>query len=42
MVAAAADLRAAGVQFLRAAGDATPAYTGVLAAAVAGQDVAVE
>lgn len=42
MVAAAADLRAAGVQFLRAAGNATPAYTGVLAAAVAGQDVAVE
>lgn len=41
MVAAAAELRAAGVQFLRAAGDATPAYTGVLAAAVAGQDVAV-
>lgn len=41
MVPAAADLRAAGVQFLRAAGDATPAYTGVLAAAVAGQDVAV-
>ncbi|MEC4175132.1 homocysteine S-methyltransferase family protein [Adlercreutzia sp. R7] len=41
MMAAAADLRAAGVQFLRAAGDATPAYTGVLAATVAGQDVVV-
>lgn len=39
MMPAAADLRAAGVQFLRAEGDATPAYTGVLAAAVAGQDV---
>lgn len=41
MMAAAAAARAEGVQFLRAAGDATPAYTGVLAAAVAGQDVAV-
>ena len=41
MMAAAVDLRAAGVQFLRAAGDATPAYTGVLAAATAGQDVKV-
>lgn len=40
MMAAAADLRAAGVQFLRAAGEATPAYTGVLAAAVTGLDVA--
>ncbi len=40
MLAAAGALRSAGVQFLRAAGDATPAYTGVLAAAVAGQDVA--
>lgn len=40
MVAAAGTLRAAGVQFLRAAGEATPAYTGVLAAATAGQDVA--
>lgn len=39
---AAAAVRAEGVQFLRAAGDATPAYTGVLAAAVAGQDVAVQ
>ena len=39
MMGAAAVLRSAGVQFLRAAGDATPAYTGVLAAAVAGQDV---
>lgn len=41
MMAAAADLRAAGVQFLRAGGDATPAYTGVLAAATAGLDVVV-
>ena len=41
MMAAAADLRAEGVQFLRAVGDATPAYTGVLAATVAGQDVVV-
>ena len=42
MMAAAGALRSAGVQFLRAAGDATPAYTGVLAAATAGQDVTVE
>ena len=42
MLAAAGALRSAGVQFLRAAGDATPAYTGVLAAATAGQDVTVE
>ena len=40
MMPAALELRAAGVQFLRAAGQATPAYTGVLAAAVAGLDVA--
>lgn len=40
MMAAALELRAAGVQFLRAAGQATPAYTGVLAAAVTGLDVA--
>lgn len=39
MTGAATVLRGAGVQFLRAAGDATPAYTGVLAATVAGQDV---
>lgn len=39
MMGVATVLRGAGVQFLRAAGDATPAYTGVLAAAVAGQDV---
>ena len=32
MMPAALELRAAGVQFLRAAGQATPAYTGVLAA----------
>lgn len=41
MMGAATRLRAAGVQFLRAAGNATPAYTGVLAAAIAGQDVVV-
>lgn len=41
MMTAAAAVRAEGVQFLRAAGEATPAYTGVLVAAVAGQDVAV-
>lgn len=39
MVEAASRLRAAGVQFLRAVGDVTPAYTGALAAAVAGFDV---
>lgn len=39
MVAAAEALRAAGVQFLRAAGDATPAYTGALAATTMGLDV---
>ena len=33
-------LRASGVQFLRAAGAATPAYTGALAATTAGLDVA--
>ena len=38
MVDAAAALRAAGVQFLRAVGDATPAYTGALVAAVLGLD----
>lgn len=42
MMEAALRLRSAGVQFLRAAGQATPAYTGVLAAAVAGLDVAAE
>ena len=40
MMPAALELRAAGVQFLRAAGQATPAYTGVLAVTVAGLDVA--
>ena len=40
MMPAALVLRAVGVQFLRAAGQATPAYTGVLAATVAGLDVA--
>ena len=39
MVAAADALRAAGVQFLRAAGDATPAYTGALVATTVGLDV---
>ncbi|MBO4352289.1 MAG: homocysteine S-methyltransferase family protein [Eggerthellaceae bacterium] len=39
MVQAAAKLYAAGVQFLRAAGKATPAYTGALAATVSGLDV---
>lgn len=38
MVSAALALRAAGVQFLRATGDASPAYTGALAAAVMGLD----
>lgn len=38
MVQAAASLRAAGAQFLRASGQATPAYTGVLAATVSGFD----
>lgn len=41
MVAAADALRAAGAQFLRAVGDATPAYTGALAATTAGLDVMV-
>ena len=40
MVQAAARLRGAGAQFLRATGEATPAYTGALAAAVTGFDVA--
>ena len=38
MVQAAASLRAAGAQFLRASGQATPAYTGVFAATVSGFD----
>lgn len=38
MVSAALALRAVGVQFLRATGDASPAYTGALAAAVMGLD----
>lgn len=38
MVQAGAALRAAGAQFLRAGGQATPAYTGVLAATVSGFD----
>lgn len=40
MEQAAPRLRAAGVQFLRAVGDASPAYTGALAACTAGFDVA--
>lgn len=40
MLDAALHLRAAGAQFLRATGNATPAYTGALAAAVMGADVA--
>ncbi len=40
MVEAAVRLRAAGVQFLRAGGACTPAYTGALVAASAGFDVA--
>lgn len=39
VVDAAVRLRASGVQFLRATGAATPAYTGALAAATAGLDV---
>lgn len=39
LVDAATRQRAAGVQFLRAAGNATPAYTGALVAASAGFDV---
>lgn len=39
MMDAAARLRAAGVQFLRATGAATPAYTGALVAATEGLDV---
>lgn len=39
MVPAALALRAAGVQFLRATGDVSPAYTGALAAATMGYDV---
>lgn len=39
MAEAADALRTAGVQFLRAAGDVTPAYTGVLVASTLGLDV---
>lgn len=39
MVQAALRLRSEGVQFLRAVGDASPAYTGALAATVSGLDV---
>lgn len=38
METAALELRAAGAQFLRAVGDATPAYTGVLAITLMGLD----
>ncbi len=41
MMMAAIALREAGVQFLRATGDATPAYTGALVAATMGLDVCV-
>uniref|UniRef100_UPI0015563A75 homocysteine S-methyltransferase family protein n=1 Tax=Adlercreutzia sp. ZJ473 TaxID=2722822 RepID=UPI0015563A75 len=41
MVAAADALRAAGVQFLRAVGDATPAYSGALVATTMGLDAVV-
>ena len=39
MEGAAVKLYAAGVQFLRATGQATPAYTGALVATVSGLDV---
>ena len=39
MVQAAVRLRAEGAQFLRAVGDASPAYTGALAATLSGLDV---
>ncbi len=42
MFQAGVQLRAAGVQFLRAAGQATPAYTGALVAATDGFDVVPE
>ncbi|WP_165056664.1 MULTISPECIES: homocysteine S-methyltransferase family protein [unclassified Adlercreutzia] len=41
MVAAVDALRAAGVQFLRAVGDATPAYSGALVATTMGLDAVV-
>ena len=41
MISAASSLRAAGVQFLRAGGSASPAYTAVLAACTDGLDVVV-
>lgn len=41
MVDAAECLQAAGVQFLRAVGNATPSYTGALVAATLGEDVAL-
>ena len=40
LIGAATELRAHGVQFLRAAGHATPAFTSALVAATAGFDVA--
>lgn len=42
MVPVAEGLRGAGVQFLRAVGAATPAYTGALVAATEGDDVLVD
>ena len=41
IVELAVRLRAQGVQFLRASGAATPAYTGALLATVGGSDVVV-
>ena len=41
MVELVVRLRAQGVQFLRASGAATPAYTGALLATVGGSDVVV-
>ncbi len=42
MIEAAEQLRDAGVQFLRAVGEASPAYAGALALTVLGQDVRLE
>ncbi|MBR3690355.1 MAG: homocysteine S-methyltransferase family protein [Eggerthellaceae bacterium] len=42
MMSAADALHAAGAQFLRAVGDATPAYTGALMATVLGADVKID
>lgn len=42
MVDAAERLQAAGVQFLRAVGNATPSYTGALVAATMGENVSID